>query len=42
MYVPLSTFTGSTTTIAGIETGVFASITFLPTTATGRLEIYSG
>ncbi len=42
IHVPFVTFTWSTTTIAGIETGVSASITFLPTTATGRLEIYSG
>lgn len=38
----LNTFTGSTTTIAGIETGVFAWITFAPSTTSGRLEIYSG
>ena len=40
--IPLNTFTGSTTTIAGLETGVTASITFIPITTSGRLEIYSG
>lgn len=35
-------FTGSTTTVAGIETGISASITFAPSTNSGRLEIYSG
>jgi len=33
--VLLNTFTGSATTIAGLETGVSASITFLPTTTSG-------
>ncbi len=40
--IPLNTFTGSTTTVGGIETGVLASITFDPITSSGRLEIYSG
>jgi len=40
-YVPLNTFTWSSTIISGIETGVLASITFSPTTTSGRLEIYS-
>jgi len=40
--VPLHTFTWSTTTIAWLETGVLASITFDPITTSGRLEIYSG
>ncbi len=39
--IPLDTFTGSTVTIAGIETGVLASIAFVPTTTSWRLEIYS-
>ena len=40
--LPVDTFTGSTTTISGIETGVLASITFTPSTTSGRIEIYSG
>ena len=40
--VPLNTLTGSTITVSGLETGVLSSITFDPTSASGRLEIYSG
>jgi len=40
--IALNTFTGSTTAITGLETGVTASITFTPTTTSGRLVIYSG
>lgn len=40
--VPLHIFTWSTTTIAWLETGVFASISFLPSDTSWRLEIYSG
>ncbi len=39
--IPLNTFTWSTVTVGGIETGVMASITFTPTTTSGYLEIYS-
>ena len=39
--IPVNTFTGSTVTVAGIETGVTASIIFSPLTTSGRLEIYS-
>ena len=39
--VPFNTFTWSATTIAGLETGVLASIIFDPITTFGRLEIYS-
>ena len=40
--LPLNIFTGSMTTIDGIETGVLASIIFAPITTSGRLEVYSG
>lgn len=37
-----NTITWSTVTVTWIETGVLASLHFLPTTTSGRLEIYSG
>ena len=40
--IALHTFTGSTTTVTGLETGVPASITFDSSTTSGRLVIYSG
>lgn len=40
--VPLNISTWSTVTISGIETGVLASISFDPSTASGQLYIYSG
>ena len=40
--IQINTFTWNSTTIAGLETGVSASITFLPVTTSGRLEVYSG
>ncbi len=39
--IPLNTITGGSTIVSGLETGVYAAINFLPTTTTGRLEIYS-
>ncbi len=40
--MPVNTFTGSVVTISGIETWIWWSITFVPSTTSGRLEVYSG
>ncbi len=39
--IPLNTITGSSTIVAGLETGVYASISFSPSITTGWVEIYS-